>query len=227
MEISYLGHSFFCIGCKDAKILIDPFINRSSQKPEFKSLLKCPSCEKDLRGISLILITHEHFDHFDQKAVESIASRDNSCVIGHESVLKRLSLSPNLLRPITAGEKIKVRRTTIEALPVHHPNSFYPLSYLLSLEDKKIFHSGDTDLMDSFDELRPDVVMLPIGGSFTMDLIDAVRATKMMKPKYAIPMHYNTFESIKVDANEFKQRIDKSILKTKPVILKPGQSFNL
>ncbi len=227
MKINYFGHSFFGITSGDTRILIDPFINRSCQKPEFKTLTKCPCNEKSIKGVSLILISHEHFDHFDQKAIESIASRDSSCVIGHESVLKKLSLSKNLLRPIVAGEEIKVRGVNIEALPVHHPNSFYPLSYMLSLEDRKVFHSGDTALMDSFDKLRPDVAMLPIGGTFTMDLIDAVRATKMMKPRHVIPMHYDTFELIKADPNEFKQRIDKSILKTKPVILKPGESFNL
>ena len=59
----------------------------------------------------------------------------------------------------------------------------------------------------------------------TMDIIDAVRATKTMKPKYVIPMHYNSFTTIQVDPNEFRSRIEKSILKTVPVILKPGEVF--
>ncbi|VVB99174.1 Uncharacterised protein [uncultured archaeon] len=59
-----------------------------------------------------------------------------------------------------------------------------------------------------------------------MDVIDAVRATKTMKPKYVIPMHYNSFTSILADPNDFKERIEKSVLKTIPVVLKPGETFN-
>jgi len=59
-----------------------------------------------------------------------------------------------------------------------------------------------------------------------MDVVDAVRAIKMMKPDYAIPMHYDTFEQIKADPREFKHKIEKSILKTKAVILQPGGCFS-
>jgi len=83
----------------------------------------------------------------------------------------------------------------------------------------------DSALMDSFSSIKPDIAMLPIGGTLTMDLIDAVRATKTMKPDYVIPMHYNTFEEIKADPAEFKEQIEKSVLKTKPLIMKPGQAL--
>jgi L-ascorbate metabolism protein UlaG (beta-lactamase superfamily) len=48
-----------------------------------------------------------------------------------------------------------------------------------------------------------------------------------MKPKYVIPMHYNTFDEIKADSNEFCQRINKSILKTKPIVMGIGETVEL
>ena len=68
--------------------------------------------------------------------------------------------------------------------------------------------------------------MFPIGGEYTMDLVDAVKAVKTVKPDVAIPMHYDTFESIKASSEEFREKIEKSILKTQAVILKPGASFD-
>ncbi|MCD6433986.1 MAG: MBL fold metallo-hydrolase, partial [Candidatus Diapherotrites archaeon] len=69
--------------------------------------------------------------------------------------------------------------------------------------------------------------LLPIGGKVTMDIIDAVKATKMIKPKIVIPMHYNTFEIIKANPKEFAERIAESALKTEVKILKPGQEIKL
>jgi L-ascorbate metabolism protein UlaG (beta-lactamase superfamily) len=227
MKIRYLGHSFFEISSGKNKILIDPFINYSPDESELIPLSKSSCCEKDFKGISMILVSHEHFDHFDKKAIEKIAERENCCVISHESVLNELTLSQNLLRPINSGEKISFRGIDVEAIPVHHPKAFYPLGFVVGVEGKKIFHSGDTALMDSFNNINANVAMLPIGGGVTMDLIDAVRATKTMKPDYVIPMHYNTFEQIKSDPFEFQQRIEKSILRTKPIIMKQGQTVKL
>ena len=60
-----------------------------------------------------------------------------------------------------------------------------------------------------------------------MDVVDAVRATKMMKPINVIPMQYNTFGFSKSDPKDFKSRIEKSLLRTKPIILSPGQKVKI
>jgi L-ascorbate metabolism protein UlaG (beta-lactamase superfamily) len=101
------------------------------------------------------------------------------------------------------------------------------LGYLISADNQSIYHAGDTELHDSFGEIKTDIALLPIGGAYTMDVVDAVRATKTMKPKYVIPMHYNTFDEIKADSNEFCQRINKSILKTKPIVMGIGETVEL
>ncbi|MEM4364269.1 MAG: MBL fold metallo-hydrolase, partial [Candidatus Diapherotrites archaeon] len=107
----------------------------------------------------------------------------------------------------------------------HYPNSFYPLSFVFSKDGESVYFAGNTSLLDSFEEIKSDVAIIPIGGNSTMDVVDAVRATKSIKPKFVIPMHYNSFDSMVADPVDFKERIEKSVLKTIPVILKPGQSF--
>lgn len=224
MELTFLGQSCFLLSFKKTKILIDPYLKRKSNGT-LEATFTPPHTKNSIKDISLILLTHEHFDHFDKEDIEHIAKRDNAVVVAHDSLLSELTLPRNLLRPISVGKKESLRNVEIEALPAHHPNSFYPLSYLVHADKKRIFHAGDTALMDHFSDLTADVALLPIGGTYTMDLIDAVRATKTIKPDIVIPMHYNTFDVIKADPNEFKQRIEKSILKTKPVILSPGEKY--
>lgn len=221
LNFRFFGHSFFEI-CSKHSLLIDPFLSTSIKGD---CALKLPSCKNKLSNVSLILITHEHKAHFDKKLVEFIAKKCDSLVVAHDSILNNLELPKRQLVPVMLNSEINVRNVEIQAFPAHHPLAFYPLSFLLKINGLSVFHAGDTELMDEHEKIKADVALLPIGGSVTMDLVDAVKATKCIKPKIAIPMHYNTFPSIKAEPLEFKARIEKSNLKTKPVILKPGESF--
>lgn len=226
VKVKYLGHSFFKIKYKGVNVIIDPFINGGSENPALKRVLPCPIKEESIKDIGLILVTHEHFDHFDKQTIESIAKRDNSLVVSTQNILNDLDLPHNLLVPVGVGEIKNLKGINITVNPCHHPSAFYPVSFLLEKDNKKILHAGDSALTSCFEGIKPDLALLPIGGgNMTMDVVDAVKATKTMKPDYVIPMHYNTFPLIKVDPREFVSRIEKSILKTKPVVLNPKEEF--
>jgi len=225
-SIKYFGHSFFKVSFGEKHILFDPYLSAQCKDAAFKRLVPCKAKESDFKGISLILISHEHFDHFDKEWVERVAAKNNSCVVGSEPLLQEFRLSKHLLHPIRMNETINMRGVDVKAIAAHHPQAFYPLGFMVSANGTSVFHAGDTDLIDDFSSIKPDVALLPIGGTYTMDIVDAVRAVKTMKPRYAVPMHYNTFKMIEQDPREFKQKIEKSILKTKPIILNPGQSFS-
>ncbi|MFH1588401.1 MAG: MBL fold metallo-hydrolase [Candidatus Diapherotrites archaeon] len=224
-KIKFFGHSFFQVSFGRVKFLIDPLVYNYSSK--YVPLLNPTVSVDKLDGVDAIFITHEHLHHFDKKAIEEITRKNNCIVVGHHSVLNELKIAPNYLKPITNGSKFNLKGVDVTITSVHHPNAFYPVGYLLEKDGTSIFHAGDTQLIDKFIEKSPDVALFPIGGNNSMDLIDAVRATKSMKPKMVIPMHYNTFEHIKADAKDFALRINKSNVKTKPIILKPGKGFNL
>ncbi|MFH1224524.1 MAG: metal-dependent hydrolase [Candidatus Diapherotrites archaeon] len=226
MELQFLGHSFFRVAGEGTTVLFDPLLNFRPRADGLKPSLKQQAQKsKLLDDVSLLVISHEHTDHFDKAAIEEAASKNNACIVAHDSVLSQLSLPKPMLRAVSAGDKISLRGCEIEAIPAHHPQAFYPLSFLLTLGGKRIFFAGDTDLTDTLTRVKADVALLPIGGTYTMDLVDAVRATKAIKPQYAIPMHYNTYPEIKADPHEFRQRIEKSILKTKAVVLEQGECF--
>ena len=94
---------------------------------------------------------------------------------------------------------------------------------------KVVYHAGDTSLfsdMKLISELyKPDVALLPIGGRFTMDPRQAAMAAEWINAKITIPMHYNTWDVIKQDANEFKRMAE--MRGAKVVVLKPGEEIEI
>jgi len=226
-EVQYAYHSFFKITMGDRNILIDPFFDSLPENEMVKKNISCPFKPNYFKDIDAILVSHEHFDHFDKPAIEKIAKESNCAVVAHDQLLSQISVNPRLKKSIDMKKKVNVRGVEIEPLPAHHPNSFYPMGFKIKYDGCSLVHTGDTFLTNIFSKLDADVLCVPIGGTMTMDVVDAVRAVKIMEPGYAIPMHYNTFDVIKASSTEFKEKIDKSILKTKPVILKPGKKLKI
>ena len=97
----------------------------------------------------------------------------------------------------------------------------------MEIEGKIIYHAGDTCLnteMKMIGEMySPDISLLPVGGRYTMDIEHSAKAAEWLNTKAVIPMHYNTFDAIKVDINDFERQI-RDIGKT-PVIMKVGETI--
>jgi len=94
------------------------------------------------------------------------------------------------------------------------------------MNGKSVYHAGDTGLFSDMALIGPvDCALLPIGDNFTMGIEDAVKATAMIKPKTAIPMHYNTFDLIKQNPEEFKDKL--SGFDTEVEVIKPGESIEI
>jgi len=224
VELQYFGHSFVKISDANSSVLIDPVFD--SSKTELKRKAKTKAKPADFKNVSLILITNETPEHFDSAVVQEIAKKNNAIVVAHEVALQKLDLPRNLKAPILSNSETTLRGVKIKTKTAHFPKSFYPLGYLLEVNGKKIYHAGVTSLLDDFNTVKADVALLPIS-SKTMDVVDAVRATKLMKPGCVIPMQYDIFEDKKVDVPDFKKRIEKSVLKTKPMILGLGETMTL
>ncbi|MCX6801327.1 MAG: MBL fold metallo-hydrolase [Candidatus Diapherotrites archaeon] len=225
VELQYFGHSFFRIGGKAGNVIIDPVFD--STKTDLKRIASFPVKPKDLKNVSFLLLTNETPEHFDRRAVEEIATASNATVVAHDVVLKQLNLPRNMKLPISSNSEIFLRGAKIKTAIAHYPKSFYPMGFIVDLDNTKIYHAGVTALLENFSETRADVALLPIGGKHTMDVVDAVRATKMIKPRIVVPMQYNTFEPTRADPKDFKKRIEKSLIKTRPIVLSPGETIRV
>jgi len=202
MNIHYLGHSAFEIVTNGKKILIDPFlVCVPNYKPE---------------NICDIFVTHGHGDHLGSSInisvktgapVTAIFELANYCA---KKGAKTIDMGLGSWRNYSWGRAILV--------PAFHssstPDGQYggcPCGVVLEIEGKIIYHAGDTCLnseMKVIGELyQPDIAMLPVGGKYTMDIEHAVKAAEWLQTTTVIPMHYNTFDAIQVDIEEFKHQI--------------------
>jgi L-ascorbate metabolism protein UlaG (beta-lactamase superfamily) len=165
---------------------------------------------EELEKADVILVTHDHKDHCKDATVDRL-SRSDTLVIGPKCCMKKLNKK---MEVIQTGEKLDLNGAevkTVEAYntkqgsstkKVHHKGN--GVGYVLTVEGKTIYHAGDTDLVPEMRELgNVDVALLPIGGTFTLDVREAVEAAVTINPKLVVPMHH-----LRADPQEFKEALE-------------------
>ncbi len=226
MIIKYLGHSAFYIESNGFKALIDPFL---SGNPQTKSK------PGDFKDISHIFVTHGHGDHLGDTI--EIAKDTNAKVISNFEIINYLSSKGIVnVHPMHIGGRVKLDFGIVKMTPALHGSSIMdegkmiyggnPSGFLIEVDGKKIYHAGDTGLtmdMKLLEDEKIDIAFLPIGGNFTMDIVDAAKAVEFIGPKEVVPIHYNTFDLIKASPEEFEALVKNS----KVIIMKPDEEYHI
>ena len=213
MEIKWLGHSAFLLkGSK--KILIDPFL---TENPAAKY------SPEDIENIDYIAITHDHQDHYGD--VEQIAMKWNSKVITIFELSLELQQKGIDAVGMNIGGTVALDGAFFSMVQaVHSADKGVPTGFIIDMDGKKIYHTGDTGIFSSMaligELYKPNVMLLPIDGLFNMNPLAAAKAVELVKPKIAIPMHYNTWDPIKKDPQEFKKLAENF---AEIIILSPGE----
>ncbi|MEB7788109.1 metal-dependent hydrolase [Staphylococcus equorum] len=226
MNLSFHGQSTIYFEVNGKKVIVDPFITGNGQ-----SDLDANAIEVDY-----IILTHGHGDHFGDTV--ELANRNNATVIGSAELGDYLTTNKNVenVRPMNIGGKAEFEFGTVKFVQAFHSSSLtddngipvylgMPMGVIIEVEGKTIYHTGDTGLfsdMKLIAERHPvDVCFVPIGDNFTMGIDDASYAINtFIKPKITVPVHYDTFELIEQDPNEFKSAVTVGEVQ----ILKPGES---
>ena len=221
MKIEYLGHACFCLEDDGVKILTDPFLTGN----------ELASKKADEVDADYIFVTHGHDDHIGD--TYDIARRTGARVYA----VVEMANGPMADKEINVasgniGGSQKTPFGSVKFVPAIHGSGVpgaLACGYIFEIDGKKIYHAGDTALMADMGLLadeKIDVALLPIGGHYTMGPEDALRAAKLIKPKYVIPMHYNTFPVIIQNPEDFKNAVEKEgICEVK--VLNPGESFEI
>jgi L-ascorbate metabolism protein UlaG (beta-lactamase superfamily) len=225
IKVTYLGHSAFRIETGGKNILIDPFLEgnpKAASKPD-----EVPA--------DLILVTHGHGDHLGDAI--AIAKRTGAPIMGNFELANYCAeQGANTIDGYIGGVN-KLPYCEVKYFPALHGSTApdgrtlgNPCSYVISAEGKHIYHAGDTGLFSDMgligEQFTLDLACLPIGGHYTMGIEDAVRAQKYLNAKLVVPMHYDTWDVIAVDAREFVSKIAKQGI-GKCQVLKPGESLDL
>lgn len=218
--IRYFGHSSFELGLGDAVIYIDPYFATSGRK--------YPSARRDahdIRKCDVIFLTHEHFDHCEPATVAEIAERTFASVVGPKPALREIRIPEKFKVDVRVGDKFQLKGVNIEVVQAVHPQSAYPVGYIIEGEGKRVYHAGDTYEFAGMVDIRCDWALLPIGGTYTMDVIGAEKAAREMKARFIVPTHYATFENIGANPQELAKALAGS--KAKVVVMKFGERIDI
>jgi L-ascorbate metabolism protein UlaG (beta-lactamase superfamily) len=194
--VEWLGHAGFRIKTRAGIVYIDPYR------------------VEDTREADLILITHDHFDHFSREDVVRLAGR-RTTAIGPATVTEQLKGRTVAIRP---GESVEIDELEVEALPAYNTNKldssgkpFHSrdagwLGFVLRDGARRIYHSGDTDVIPEMDQAAGvDVALLPVSGTYVMSPLEAAEAARRIDPAVAVPMHWGTVIGSEEDAEAFAQ----------------------
>jgi L-ascorbate metabolism protein UlaG (beta-lactamase superfamily) len=188
-NIKWLGHAGFKISGQKV-VYIDPFKISESETAD------------------IIIITHDHFDHYSPEDIEKIRGKNTIMVATKDTASK---LSGNI-KPISIGDSLEIEGINIEAVPAYNLNkNFHPkgnswIGVVITVNNQRIYHAGDTDLIPEMNYLKNiDIALLPVSGTYVMTAEEAAEAANKIMPKVAVPMHYDNIVGTIADAEKFKR----------------------
>ena len=197
-KLTWLGHATFLLETGGRRILIDPWV---AQNPA------CAKEDNDVGPLDAILVTHPHFDHFDD-AIEIARATGATVVSNNETRAYLQSQGLENLIDMNIGGTVEVAGIKAHMTDAAHSSGISTpdgivyggsaAGFVVELADGfSIYHAGDTAVFSDMALigrlLAPDLALLPIGDHYTMGPRSAAEAVRLLGVKWVMPMHYATF----------------------------------
>ena len=201
-----LTHASIRIQYDGKEIEIDPVTKLGNKTIDYTSMPKA----------DYLLVTHEHFDHFNQEAIKLLTGDKTRFITN-----KRCADMFGSGEVMKNGDKIQIANDfTIEAVPAYNitegRTQFHPKGrdngFILTIDGLRIYIAGDTeDIPEMADIKNIDIAFLPCNQPYTMTTEQLVKAAKMIKPKVLFPYHYGQTDVTGIPAQLKDEGIDVRI----------------
>lgn len=165
----------------------------------------------------VILITHEHYDHFQPESIAKIR-KESTVLVAPLSMqgkaLKESGVAAEQCVFLEPKQEKNVAGLLVETVGAYnklkpfHLKAKNWLGYIVTLDGVRYYVAGDTDPNEDNRRVKCDVALVPIGGHFTMDKKQAADFVANLKPKVAIPTHYGEVVGTPEDGADFKDYIE-------------------
>ena len=207
IKIKWIHHASFRIAGGDSVLYIDPW--------------KLTGANRDA---DVIFVSHSHYDHCSKPDIEKISKDDTSIVAPAETISQL-----HAANAVDPGQQMTIKGITIETVAAYniskafHPKGNNWCGAVFTIDRKRIYYAGDTDLIPEMSDLNDvDVALLPVGGTYTLDAAEAAGACKAIRPKSAIPYHWGDIVGSQDDAERFADAAGCDIY-----LLQPGQAITI
>lgn len=196
-NLSVNCHSSICI---NGNIYVDPF-----------------KINTKLNNAKIVFITHSHYDHLDMGSIKNVINNQTIivCTADSAKMLEEENIN-NQIVVVEPNKSYKVEDIKFSTFPAynvghHHFLSLGFVGYTIVLNGVSYTICGDTDATEELKKIKTDVLFVPIGGTYTMNALEAANLTNIIKPKLVVPVHYNCIVGSKEDEKVFVQNVDKQI----------------
>jgi len=179
---------------EDRRIYIDPFQMREAPK-----------------DADFILITHDHYDHFSPEDIEKVSNEKSVLVVPAKMLpqVEKVSSTVGEIHSVMPDEHYGISGLKFDTVAAYnnlkpfHPKSAGWVGYILQIDGQRIYIAGDTDMNRDNRDVKCDIALVPIGGTYTMDAKKAAEFINTICPSVAIPTHYGSIVGKKEDADVF------------------------
>ncbi len=185
VKIHALLHASICIEYDGKTVYIDPVAKLRDRTVDYETLPKA----------DIILVTHEHFDHYDTAALRQLTTDGTKLVMNPRCVELYGSGTS-----VANGDRLQLADgIAVEAVPAYNTTpehlQFHPKGrdngYILTLDGLHLYIAGDTEDIPEMSNIKDiDIAFLPCNQPFTMTTDQLVRAAQMVQPKVLFPYHY-------------------------------------
>lgn len=202
IRLHWLGHDGYKLTVDDKTIIyIDPYQISASHH------------NKNDAGI--VLISHNHFDHLSTDDLRHIIGNNTTIVAAKECIDQLKNVRAAEIKGVAPGDMVTVQGVQIETVAAYNTNKhFHPkadgkVGFIITLNNNRIYHTGDTDDIPEMSATEPDVTLVPVSGTYVMTAEEAAKAVneKIKPKKLAIPMHYGSIVGSEKDASKFKELV--------------------
>lgn len=200
-DVKIFCHSSILIN-KDKKIYIDPF-----------------RIEKNYNNADIIMITHDHYDHYSEEDINKVRKENTTIVIpkGLEEKVLNIGFQKEKILVVEPSKEYTIQKIKTQTVPAYNINKpFHPkennwVGYIIEIEGVRYYIAGDTDINEENKKVKCDVALVPVGGTYTMTAEEAADLVNEIKPRIAIPTHYGEIVGTKQDAIDFVKRVNSEI----------------
>lgn len=210
MKIKWLGQSGYVLSDGRTVIYIDPYLSDSVSRIENRPRMRrIPVKPQDVKADGIIC-THNHLDHLDIDAIPLI---DKSIPVYAPSDCREAlsELGVTNYAEFDEGAVYKIGDFKITAVFADH--TVPAVGVLAEYGAERLYFTGDTYYNKRLEEIRCDYLFVCINGRLgNMNVTDAVKLDKIIKPRLAVPNHYDMFESNSEDPLKFTDNVSNGFI---------------
>jgi len=204
LAIEHIGHSTIRIESSNGTVIyIDPWSGSIDGEP---------------RDGDIIFVTHDDHDHYDPHAIRVVAKPGATVAACTAISTDELKLN---VTGLPYDSSVTVGGIDVQTIPAYNNptgdhvdedgNPYHAEGEVtgirLSIDNTSVFFPSDTDVLPHHHEIRTQVLLPPIGGTYTMNRHEAAELARRIEPEVVLPVHYDTFDAIETDVNAFVKEL--------------------